>query len=64
MEHPTRLLAVPVRMTLAFACLLCAGWAKARLSNRPALAEAISTALFWAVLLGVAATGIWIGGRI
>lgn len=64
MEHPIRLLIVPVAMALAFACLLCAGWTKARLPDRPTLAEAINTALFWVVMIGTAATGIWIAGGI
>jgi hypothetical protein len=64
MEHPIRLLIVPVAIALAFVCLLCAGWAKARLPDRPALAEGINTALFWTVMIGTAATGIWIAGGI
>lgn len=64
MEHPARLLMLPVVMTLAFLCLLCAGWAKARLPDRPALAEGISTVLFWIVMAGTAVVGIWIAGGI
>lgn len=64
MDHPVRLLTVPIVMALAFACLMCAGWVKARFPNRPALAEAISTALFWTVMIGTGATGIWVAGGI
>ena len=64
MEHPVRLLIIPVAMALSFMCLLLAGWAKAKLPDRPALAEGISTVLFWIVMIGTAATGIWIAGDI
>ena len=64
MEHPIRLLIIPVAMALSFICLMCAGWAKAKLPDRPALAEGISTALFWIVMIGIAMTSIWIAGGI
>jgi hypothetical protein len=64
MEHPSRLLILPVVGTAGLACLLIAGWAKAKLPDKPALAEAISTALFWLVMIGSTIAGLWIAGKI
>lgn len=64
MEHPARLLILPMVGAASLICLLLAGWAKARLPNKPALAETISTALFWFVMIGSTVTGLWIAGEI
>lgn len=64
MEHLSRLLLLPFVGAAGLACLLMAGLAKARLPDKPALAEAISTILFWLVMIGSTIAGLWIAGKI